>query len=132
MTDTEKKYKILIIDDDAFILNMYVAKFRKSGHDVDTARSGAEAIGKMKEGYTPDIVLIDIVLPDINGLDLLTTIRTEKIAPEAICVMFTNQNSDDETSRAKQLGVAGYIVKANLIPSEVVTRVLDVAGKVKR
>lgn len=130
--DPDKKYKILIIDDDAFILNMYVAKFQKSGHDVDTARSGVEAISKIKDGYKPDVILIDIVLPDINGLDFLHTIKTENLAPDSICVMFTNQNSSAETDRAKELGVAGYIIKANLIPSEVVTKVLEVAQNQKK
>lgn len=121
------KHKILIIDDDSFILNMYVTKFIKAGHEVETARSGGEALSKLKDGYTPDIALIDIVLPDMNGLDLLSKIRAEKLAAEAVFIMFTNQNSSDETTRAKSLNVDGYIIKANLIPSEVVTRVLEVA-----
>lgn len=123
----DKKYKVLIIDDDAFILSMYVAKFQKSGHDVETARSGVEALAKIKDGYQPDVVLIDIVLPDINGLDFLHTLKSENLAPNAICLMFTNQNSAAETTRAKELGVAGYIIKANLIPSEVVEKVVEIA-----
>ena len=128
----EKKYKILIIDDDAFILNMYVAKFIKAGHEVETARGGGEALSKIKEGYVPDIVLIDIVLPDMNGLDFLSSIRAEKLSPESAYIMFTNQNSNEETERATSLGVAGYIIKANLIPSQVVSKVLEVANHYKK
>ncbi len=128
----EKKYKILIIDDDAFILNMYVAKFQKLGHEIETARSGGEALSKIKDGYTPDVILIDIVLPDISGLDFLHSMKADKLAPEAISIMFTNQNSNAETERAKNLGVAGYIIKANLIPSEVVGKVLEVAQNYKK
>lgn len=128
----ERKYKILIIDDDAFILNMYVTKFIKAGHDVDTAKSGAEALTKIKEGAVPDILLIDIVLPDMNGLDFLETIRNEKLVSQSVCIMFTNQNSGEEAERAKSLGVAGYIIKANLIPSEVVTKVLEVVQNFKK
>ena len=89
MPDPEKKYKILIIDDDAFILSMYVSKFQKSGHEVDTARSGGEALSKIKEGFAPNVILIDIVLPDVNGLDFLSNLRSENLVPDAICVMFT-------------------------------------------
>lgn len=106
---------------------MYVAKFVKAGHEVETAKSAAEAVSKLKDGYAPEIVLIDIVLPDMDGLDLLSKIKDEKLAPEAVFIMFTNQNGNQEISRAKSLNVAGYIIKANLIPSEVVAKVLDVA-----
>jgi len=126
------KYKILIIDDDAFILNLYVAKFVKAGQEVETARSAAEAFSKIKNGYAPDIVLVDIVLPDQNGLEFLNTIRAEKLAPDAVFIMVTNQNSDNEIMRAKELGVGGYIIKANLIPSEVVTKVFEVAHNYKK
>jgi CheY-like chemotaxis protein len=128
----DEKYKLLIIDDDAFILNMYVTKFVKSGHEVETARSGGEALSKLKDGFPADIVLIDIVLPDMNGLDFLNTVRNEKLIPGAACIMFTNQNSPAETERAKDLGTAGYIIKANLVPSEVVEKVLKVAKEFKK
>ena len=127
----DRKYKILIIDDDTFILNMYVAKFVKDGHQVETARSGVEAISKLKDGYEPEIALIDIVLPDMNGLDLLHKLKEDKISPKTIYIMFTNQNSNEETNRAKSLEAAAYIIKANLIPSELVAKVLEVAENYK-
>ncbi|HLP43699.1 MAG TPA: response regulator [Candidatus Nanoarchaeia archaeon] len=128
----EEKYKILIIDDDSFILNLYVAKFQKGGQEVETARSCSEAFSKLKNGYVPNVVMIDVVLPDMNGLDFLSQVRTEKLAPDAVYMMVTNQNSDDETSRAKELGVAGYIIKANSTPSEVVAKVLELAKQHKK
>lgn len=128
----EEKYKILIIDDDSFILNLYVAKFQKGGQEVETARSCGEALSKLKNGYVPNVVMIDVVLPDMNGLDFLSQIRTEKLAPDAVYMMVTNQNSDDETSRAKELGVVGYIIKANSTPSEVVGKVLELAKQHKK
>lgn len=128
----EEKYKILIIDDDTFILNLYVAKFQKNGQEVEVARSCGEALSKLKNGYVPNVVMIDVVLPDMNGLDFLSQVRDEKIAPEAVYMMVTNQNSDDETTRAKSLGVAGYIIKANSTPSEVVAKVLDLAKAHKK
>lgn len=128
----DEKYKILIIDDDAFILNMYVSKFLKSGHTVETARSAGEAISKIKDGFMADVVLIDVVLPDMNGLEFLQTIRKEKMVPQAACIMFTNQNSPEEVERANGLGIAGYIIKANLVPSEVVEKVVGVVKEFKK
>ena len=123
----EERRKILIIDDDTFILNLYIAKFQKTNQEIVTARSGEEALTQLRNGYVPDAVMIDIVLPDMNGLDLLNQIRSEKLAPDAVYMMVTNQNSDDETARAKSLGVAGYIIKANSTPSEVVSKVMSLA-----
>ncbi len=128
----DTKYRILIIDDDTFILNMYVAKFVKAGHEVETAKSGVEALSKIKDGYAPDIVLIDMVLPDMTGLTFLEDVRSQNLSPETAYIMFTNQNSHDEMEKAKELSAAGYIIKANLIPSEAVAKVIEVAKQFKK
>jgi len=126
-SDSQKKYKILIVDDDDFLLNMYVSKFQKHGHDIAIAKSSEEALGKLRDGYQPDILLLDVVLPDMDGLDLLETACNEKLVDKSLCIMFTNQSGMHETDRAKKLGVAGYIVKASMVPSEVVAKVHEIA-----
>ena len=120
-----QKFKILIVDDDAFILNMYVAKFTKEGHVVDTARNASEVLTKLKEQALPDVVLLDVVLPGTDGLELLAQIRKENIAPTTRFIMLTNQGAGEEVEKAKALGVVGYVVKADLTPSEVVAKVLS-------
>lgn len=124
-----KILKILIVDDDAFIQNMYAAKFSKDGHEVVTARSGADVLGKMKEGLLPDVVLLDVVLPGMDGIEILREIRKENLAPEAKYIMLTNESADNEISEAKKLGAVGFITKALLTPSEVVSKVLEIVGK---
>ncbi|MES2087844.1 MAG: response regulator [Patescibacteria group bacterium] len=119
----DKKQKVLIIDDDEFLLNMYSMKFKKSGFEIDTAKSGSSALSKIKEGSNPDIVLLDLVMPDMDGLELLGTLRKEKLLPNASVIILSNQNQQTDVDRAKSLGVAGYIVKASSIPSEVVSEV---------
>lgn len=128
MTD-EKKLKILLIDDDKFLLDMYALKFKGSGLEVDTASSSINALAKLKEGQNPDIIMLDIIMPTMDGLELLQKIRDEKLVPNSVIVMLTNQ--PNETKRADELGVDGYIVKASTIPSEVVTQVLDIFKKKK-
>lgn len=123
--------KILLIDDDRFLLDMYSLKFKKSGLEIDTAGSSLSALEKLRGGAQYDIVLLDIIMPGMDGLELLKSIRTEKLLPEATVIMLTNQADDFE--KAKELGVDGYIIKATTIPSEVVDKVLEIyKGKNKK
>lgn len=126
-----KNKKVLIIDDDQFLLNMYSIKFKKSGFDVNTSVGGADALNKFKDGYQPDIILLDLVMPVMGGAELLENIRKEKLVPNATIIVLSNQNQQSDIDRAKSLGVAGYIVKASSIPSEVVAEVIRVVGMKK-
>ncbi len=123
--DTENKnLKIMLIDDDRFLLDMYSLKFKKSGLDVDVSSNSQIALDKLKAGANYDIILLDIIMPGIDGLELLKDIRDEKLAQDSTVIMLTNQADDFE--KAKNLGVDGYIIKATTIPSEVVEQVLAV------
>lgn len=124
--DENSKYKIFIVDDDTFLLNMYVAKFKKAGHDIETARSGTDALKRLQEGYKPNVMLLDIVLPGMDGVELLKEIRKEKLAEGTMFIMFTNQSGGEEIKEAKELGVKDYIIKAELVPSGIVDKVLKI------
>lgn len=115
--------KILLVDDDKFLLDMYAIKFSKSGYEVKTADSTDAGLKLVRDGYVPDVMLVDIVMPGMDGLELVSAIRREKNLPNTVVVMLTNQGSSDDISRAKKLGVDGYIVKATTIPSEVLAEV---------
>lgn len=115
--------KVLIIDDDKFLLNMYSIKFSKNGFEVASATSGAEAVTKIKDGYLPDIILLDIVMPGMDGFQVLEALRKEDLAPTAAIIMLTNQGQLTDIDKAKSFGTSGYIIKATTIPSEVVEEV---------
>jgi len=115
--------KVLIVDDDKFLLNMYSIKFSKNGFLVDSAVSGDEALKKIREGYEPNIILLDIVMPGMDGFDVLEAIKKEGIAQKALVIMLTNQGQLADIEKAKSYGVGGYIIKATTIPSEVVEEV---------
>ena len=115
--------RILLIDDDKFLLDMYAMKFSKSGYEVKSADSTDTALKIVREGYNPDIMLADIVMPGMDGLELVGMIRKEKLIPKAAIIMLTNQGSSDDIARSQKLGVDGYIVKATTIPSEVLSEV---------
>jgi CheY-like chemotaxis protein len=119
----EQTKKILIVDDDTFLLNMYSLKFSKNGYEVITSQNGADALKRLKEGLEPNVILLDVIMPGIDGIELLRQIRTERLAPNATIVMLTNQSDTSDIDKAKQLNVNGYIVKATTIPSEVITEV---------
>lgn len=123
------KYKILILDDDKFLLGMYELKFKKDGHEVVVATSATDVLSQLKDGFTPDILLLDIILPGMDGLQLLEEIRKEKLCASSTIIMLTNQGGQEEIDKAKSLHVDGYLVKAALIPSEVVEQVLKIASQ---
>lgn len=124
MDENKKGLKILLVDDDKFLLDMYLLKFKKSGLEIDTASNGVSALDKIKSGTDYDIVLMDIIMPGMDGLELLKNIREQKLLAKSTIIMLTNQ-ADDE-GKAKALGVDGYIIKATTIPSEVVEKVLSI------
>lgn len=119
----EQSKKILIVDDDTFLLNMYTLKFSKNGFEVTTCQNGTDALKKLQGGYTPDIILLDVIMPGIDGIELLSQIRSAKLVSHATIVMLTNQSDTTDIDKAKSLNVNGYIVKATTIPSEVITEV---------
>lgn len=123
------KKKILIVDDDNFLLGMYAMKFQKNDFDVKTADNGEEAIAALKEGYKPDILIMDLVMPNIDGFATYEKMKKENLVSDAVSVILTNQGTESDIQRAKELGFNGYIVKATTIPSEVVDEVLDIYNK---
>lgn len=126
MAEAEKKYKITIVDDDDFLVNMYATKFGLSGVSADVYKSGESFLTKLKGGIETDLILLDIVIPDISGIDILKKMRKDGLAANIPVVMLTNQNDERDISEAKMLDVAGYIVKSAATPSEVVTEVMKI------
>ncbi|MEI6843413.1 MAG: response regulator [bacterium] len=127
MTEENKNVKILLVDDDRFLLDMYVLKFKSNGIHIDTCASSKAALDKIHENDTYDIILLDIIMPGMDGVELLKTIRDEKLAQKSTIIMLTNQA--DEIEKVKKIGVDGFIIKATSIPSEVVASVLDIHQK---
>lgn len=120
----DKKMKVLLVDDDRFLLDMYSLKFKKSDIDIETCSSSSGALETLRNDSTFDVILLDIIMPGMDGLELLKKIRDENLANKAKVVMLTNQADDYE--KAKALGVDGYIIKATTIPSEVVDQVVTI------
>lgn len=131
MSDQSQQRKILFIDDDSFLLDMYSLKFSKAGYDVKIANSTELALKLLRDGYEPNVMMIDIVMPGMDGLELVSKIRTEKLVPSSVIIMLTNQSSSDDVAKAQKYNVDGYIVKATSIPSEVLAQVEKICSSKK-
>jgi len=131
MTTESSPKKILLIDDDTFLLDMYSLKFTKAGYEVKTVNSTDVALKLLRDGFDPDVMLTDVVMPGMDGLEMVAMIRKEKLAPSATIIMLTNQGATDDVSRAHKMNVDGYIVKATTIPSEVLGQVEKIISSKK-
>ncbi len=114
--------KILLVDDDMFLRDMYATKFAERGDEVDSVESPAEALKKAQEGDF-DVVLMDMVMPGMNGIELLKAFKELKLAKEPSYIVLSNQGEEADIEAARSEGISGYIVKAESIPSEVVEKV---------
>lgn len=126
-----KKHKILIVDDDTFLLEMYATKFKEEGFDVEIAQGGKEALAKIKSGLYPEVMLLDVVMPGMDGFETLTTIRKENLIPDSKIIILSNLGQKENIDKGKELKVADYVVKAYFTPSEVVKKANEALKKAK-
>lgn len=127
-----KQKSIFLIDDDKFLLDMYSLKFSKNDFTVHTASSTEEALKIIRAGIDIDILLLDIVMPGMDGIEFLTILKKEGLVKNAVIIMLTNQGLPDDTARAKKLNVDGYIIKATTIPSDVLSEVERIYLSIKK
>ncbi len=106
---------------------MYALKFTQAGLEVDTALGSVPALEKVKAGATPDVLLLDIVMPVMDGFEFLQKLRDDNLLTNTIKIVLSNRGAQTDIEQGKALGAAGYIVKANSIPSEVVDQVKQLA-----
>ncbi len=128
MEPTAIPKKIFIVDDDKFLLDMYTFKFKEKGFDVVQAFGSVDALNKLKGGIVPDIMLLDVVMPTMDGFELLNIIKSEKLAPDAKVLVLSNLGQPTDIEKGRSLGANGYVIKASATPSEVVEKVMTVLG----
>jgi CheY-like chemotaxis protein len=123
MSDTETKKKVMLIDDDAFLLDMYSLKFKNAGYEVVPVNNPEEGVEKLKAGEDPDIVLFDLVMSGIGGWGFIKAVRENNLSGKSIFVVLSNQGQQIDFDTAKAYNVDGYVIKALATPSEVLTQV---------
>lgn len=123
MSETNIPKKIVIIDDDTFLLDMYVTKFKKSGFEVMAFSSAQEALDKIKEEQHLDAVVLDIIMPGMDGWTFAKEYRSLNLHPNAKLIILSNQNQQADMNISKEVKADLFIVKALKTPTEVVTEI---------
>jgi CheY-like chemotaxis protein len=123
MSEEKTNKKIVLIDDDAFLLDMYTTKFKKTGFEVMSFTSAQEALEKLKEESHIDAVIFDIIMPGMDGWTFAQEYRKLNLHPEAKFVILSNQSQQSDITQSEKLKVDLFIVKALKTPSEVVNEI---------
>lgn len=116
--------KIAIIEDDSVISQMYRMKFEADGFTVEVAGNGRDGVGLVKE-FQPDLILLDMQMPIMNGDEALAAIRAEEWGKTIPVIILTNMGEEEAPKTLRSLGIQSYIVKADLTPRQVAERVKE-------
>jgi len=122
------KIKVAIIEDDIAIVQMYRTKFENEGYEVATAPDGASGL-ELINSYQPDIILLDLMMPNMNGLDMLQRLRNQPGGRDAKVVVLTNMGDTETATKVYKMAADDYIVKAEMTPKQVAERVKALLAK---
>ena len=123
--------KVLIVDDDKFLLDMYSVKFTENGFEVKVAYSGPEALEAVENGYQPDVCLVDIIMPNMDGFEVINKLKELPNYQKAALIILSNLGQQEDVDKGLKVGADGYIVKASATPSEVVEKVKEIISNKK-
>lgn len=122
--EENKIYTVLLAEDDNFVSDIYNLKLQKEGFQVILAQDGREAI-KYLETEVPDIIMLDIMMPYADGMDVLAAIQKDEHLKHIPILMLTNLSDRENIDRAMSMGASDYLIKAHFTPSEVVQKVRE-------
>ncbi len=114
--------KVLLVEDDSFISQMYQTKLSMQGFVVVAAMDGEEGLQLAKKEL-PDIILLDIMLPKLDGWQVLEALKIEESTKDIPVILLTNLGAQEDIERGLELGAVDYMIKAHFIPSEVIEKI---------
>jgi DNA-binding response OmpR family regulator len=120
MENTKKK--IMIVEDDSFVMDIYQTKLAQSGFETIEAGNGLEAV-KILEKEKPDLILLDILMPYMDGMEVLKKIKKEEKFKDTPVILLTNLSQQEEVNRGLELGAKDYLIKSHFTPSEVLDKI---------
>lgn len=126
MADT--KQKVLIVDDDVFLSGIYATKLDLEGFEVETARDGEEGL-KVAAKSKPDIILLDVLMPKLDGFETLKRLKADPDLKDVPVIMLTNLGQKEDVEKGLQEGAEDYLIKAHFVPSEAVEKIRAVLKK---
>jgi DNA-binding response OmpR family regulator len=117
-----KSKSILLVEDDEFLAELYATKLNLEGFEVSLAVDGEKGL-KMAKEVKPDLILLDIILPKMDGFEVLKAIKQDKTIEKIPVILLTNLSQKDEVKKGLDLGATDYLIKAHFMPSEVVKKI---------
>ena len=124
------KIKILLIEDDPFLLSMYATKFELQGFQIISADDGEKAL-KAANKETPDVILLDVLLPKMDGFEVLAELKKNAATKDIPVILLTNLSQRDDLEKGLALGAVDYLIKAHFMPTEVVEKIVKILGEKK-
>ncbi len=131
MSKKSEKTKILIVEDDSFLAEMYQTKFNLEGFNVMVAGDGEVGL-KLAKKENPGIILLDILLPKIDGFTVLRQLKSDAKTKSIPVILLTNLGQKDDIKKGLEQGAEGYMIKAHFMPSEVVDKVKKILNKAEK
>ncbi|MFZ2072439.1 MAG: response regulator [Minisyncoccia bacterium] len=119
---------ILIIEDDTFLQGLEATKLKKEGYEIQTAGDSKEAFKIIDAKTKIDLILLDLLLPDVDGFMILEKIRQEKSLLTIPVIVFSNLSEEKDIKRATKLGISEFLVKSNFTLDELAKKVKDLIG----
>ena len=114
--------KILIVEDDKFLRDLISQKLAKEGYEVDEAVDGEEGVKMIKE-VKPDLVLLDLILPGINGFEVLVKMKEDSSTSSIPVIILSNLGQKEDVEKGLKLGAVDYLIKAHFTPGEIIDKI---------
>ena len=127
----DNKKIIIIVEDDVFLSDIYQTKFTEAGYECLLAQDGARCLSLLESSVSPYVILLDIVMPKMDGLELLTFLKSNEKYKGIPVILLSNLGQDTDIKKGMELGALDYMIKAHYTPSEVVKKVEDILSKAK-
>lgn len=122
---TSEHHQLLLVEDDTFLAGMYVTKLTMDGFKTELATDGKTGLEKAKKGK-PDLILLDVLLPKMNGFDVLKELKADATTKSIPVILLTNLGQKADVVKGLDLGAVDYLIKAHFMPSEVVAKIKEI------
>lgn len=126
---TNQKISVLAIEDDKFILSAYKTAFENEGFEVHLAQSAKDALKQLK-ALTPNIIILDLLMPEDDGFSVLTKLQKSKIWSQIPVLIASNLDDEKYIEKAKALGVGEYVVKSNISLVDLINRIKEIRNEI--
>jgi len=125
---SEEKKKVLLVEDDQAISDMYKLSLEENGFEVLLTEKGSEALAIAQE-QKPAIILLDVILPEVDGFSILQTLKAQTETKKIPVLLLTNLSQESDQEKGKELGAAAYLVKSQHTPSEVISEIKTILSE---